>query len=97
MRIDRLADQLAGLAAGSDQPAKLDTAAHRLGLQIVKVVAEQGEPATLNGRVIPSVSAWAFGGPKKGEISDLFDAETGITSLVSTRSHPAGAEVRERA
>jgi len=77
VRIDRLADQLATLAAGSDQPAKLDTAAQRLGLQVLKVVAQDGEPAVLNGHIIPSVSAWAFGGPRKGEISDLFDAEDG--------------------
>jgi peptidyl-prolyl cis-trans isomerase D len=77
VRIDRLADQLAGLAAGSDQPAKLDTAAQRLSLRIDRVVAQQGEPATSNGRIIPSVSAWAFDGRKKGEISDLFDAEDG--------------------
>jgi peptidyl-prolyl cis-trans isomerase D len=77
VRIDRLADQLAGLAAGSDQSAKLDTAAQRLNLQINKVVAQEGEPAMLNGRVVPSVSAWAFDGRKKGEISDLFDAEDG--------------------
>jgi peptidyl-prolyl cis-trans isomerase D len=77
VRIDRLADQLAALAAGSDQPAKLDTAAQRLNLQVVKVVAQEGEPAVWNGRVIPSVSAWAFDGRKKGEISDLFDAEDG--------------------
>ena len=77
VRVDRLADQLAGLAAGSDQPAKLDTAAQRLGLQVLKVVADQGEPARSSGKVIPSVSAWAFGGPRKGEISDLFDADDG--------------------
>jgi peptidyl-prolyl cis-trans isomerase D len=77
VRIDRLADQLASLAAGSDQPAKLDTAAQRLGLQTLKVEAQEGEAATQNGRTIPSVSAWAFGGAKKGEISDLFDAEDG--------------------
>jgi peptidyl-prolyl cis-trans isomerase D len=77
VRIDRLADQLAGLAAGSDQPAKLDTAAQRLNLRIDRVLAQEGEPATLGGRVVPSVSAWAFDGRKKGEISDLFDAEDG--------------------
>jgi peptidyl-prolyl cis-trans isomerase D len=77
VRIDRLADQLASLAAGSDQPAKLDSAAQRLNLQIMKVVAQEGEPATANGRVIPSVSAWAFDARKKGEISDLFDADDG--------------------
>ena len=77
VRVDRLADQLASLAAGSDQPTKLDTAAQRLGLQVTKVVAEEGEPAVANGQVIPSVSAWAFDGRRPGEISDLFDAEDG--------------------
>jgi peptidyl-prolyl cis-trans isomerase D len=77
VRVDRLADDLARLAAGSDQPTKLDTAAQRLGLQVSKVVAEEGQPAVSNGRVIPSVSAWAFDGRRPGEISDLFDAEDG--------------------
>ena len=77
VRVDRLADQLAGLAAGSDQPARLDTAARRLGLEIMQLEARDGEPTTANGRVIPSVSAWAFGGARKGEISDLFDADHG--------------------
>jgi peptidyl-prolyl cis-trans isomerase D len=77
VRIDRLADQLASLAAGSDQPAKLDTAARRLNLEVQKVLAQEGEPAVHGGRVIPSVSAWAFGGARKGEISDLFDSEDG--------------------
>jgi peptidyl-prolyl cis-trans isomerase D len=77
VRIDRLADQLASLAAGSDQPTKLDSAARQLGLQVIKVEAEEGEPAVSNGRVVPSVSAWAFDGRRKGEISDLFDADDG--------------------
>jgi peptidyl-prolyl cis-trans isomerase D len=77
VRIDRLADQLAALAAGSEQPAMLDTAARRLNLLTFKVVAQEGEAAVANGRVVPSVSAWAFDGRKKGEISDLFDADDG--------------------
>jgi peptidyl-prolyl cis-trans isomerase D len=44
---------------------------------VLKVDAEEGEPAVSGGRVIPSVSAWAFDGRKKGEISDLFDADDG--------------------
>jgi peptidyl-prolyl cis-trans isomerase D len=32
---------------------------------------------TINGKFIPSVGAWAFGGAKPGETSDLFDAEDG--------------------
>lgn len=77
LRVDRLADRLAGLAAGSDQPEKLDSAARQLGLRVEQVTAEEGQPAMRDGRTIPSVSAWAFGGPRRGEISDLFDAEDG--------------------
>src|ERR671914_2591690 len=91
VRIDRLADQLANAAAGSDQPAKLDSAARQLGLQVIKVVAQEGEPATSNGRTIPSVSAWAFDGRRKGEISDLFDADDGYY-LARLDSIAAGGE-----
>jgi peptidyl-prolyl cis-trans isomerase D len=37
----------------------------------------EGEPLTLNGRYVPSVSAWAFGGAQVGETSELFDDENG--------------------
>ncbi|MDB4887953.1 MAG: peptidyl-prolyl cis-trans isomerase [Gemmatimonadetes bacterium] len=76
-RVDREADQLAKLAAGADQPAKFDAAAKALGLTAFKVTASEGEPAQAQGRYIPSVSAWAFNGPRIGESSDLFDAEDG--------------------
>src|SRR5918999_2867471 len=49
VRIDRLADRLAALAAGSDHPAQIDTAARRLGLPTVKVEAQQGEAAVHDG------------------------------------------------
>ena len=39
--------------------------------------ALEDQPAVLAGRVIPSVSAWAFGGAKVGETSELFDDENG--------------------
>lgn len=76
-RIDKEADQLSRTAANSEQGAKLDTAAKALGLQPVKVQAFEDQPAVLGGRVIPSVSAWAFGGAKVGETSDLYDDENG--------------------
>jgi peptidyl-prolyl cis-trans isomerase D len=41
------------------------------------VTAIEGEPAQHNGKYVPSVSAWAFNGPRPGETSDLFDAEDG--------------------
>jgi peptidyl-prolyl cis-trans isomerase D len=76
-RIDREADELSKMAGASEQGAKLDTAAKKLGLTIAKVQAFEGEPAVLNGVMIPSVSAWAFGGAKVGETSDLFDDDNG--------------------
>ncbi len=76
-RIDREADELSKTAGASEQGAKLDTAAKKLGLTIAKVQAFEGEPAVVNGVMIPSVSAWAFGGAKVGETSDLFDDDNG--------------------
>jgi peptidyl-prolyl cis-trans isomerase D len=76
-RIDRKADDLSKAAASSEQGAKLDTAAKKLGLQVFKVVAAEDEPAAYQGRPIPSVSAWAFGGARVGETSELFDDESG--------------------
>lgn len=76
-KMDREADQLSRIAAGSDQPAKFDEAAKTLGLTPFKVTVTEGEPALHNGQYVPSVSAWAFGGAKAGEISDLFDSDDG--------------------
>jgi len=76
-KVDREADQLSKLAAGSDQPSKFADAAKKLGLKPFKVSVTEGEPARYENRYIPSVSAWAFSGVKPGEISDLFDAEDG--------------------
>ena len=76
-RIDRKADELSKIAANSEQGAKLDTAAKKLGLQELKVVTSEDEPASYEGRLIPSVSAWAFGGARVGEVSELFDDESG--------------------
>src|SRR6476661_231435 len=77
-KIDKEADDLTKSAAQSDQGAKLDSAAKKLGLPIMKVVAVEDEPAAYQGRSIPSVSAWAFaGGRTVGETSELFDDESG--------------------
>lgn len=76
-RVDRLADQLSTLAGSSDQPAKFDSAAKKLGLTPFRVTAVEGEPAVHDGKYVPSVSAWAFRGATPGESSDLFDAEDG--------------------
>jgi len=76
-KMDREADQLARIAAGSDQPAKFDEAVKTLKITPFKVTVTEGEPAAFNGQYVPSVSAWAFGGARTGEISDLFDSDEG--------------------
>ena len=76
-KVDREADQLARLAASSDQPSKFDEAARTLKLTPFRVTVTEGLPAEQNGKYVPSVSAWAFNGAKTGETSDLFDAEDG--------------------
>src|SRR5262249_36816873 len=75
--IDKEADALSNAAGSSEQGAKLDTAARKLHLPIMPVLVFEDEPAVSNGRPIPSVSAWAFGGAKRGETSELFDDENG--------------------
>ena len=76
-RIDREADALSRLAAQSEQGSKLDTAAKQLHLPVTRIQVIEDSPAILNGQVVPSVSAWAFGGAKRGETSELFDDENG--------------------
>lgn len=74
---DRQADELARLASAAEDPTKLDSAAKQLGLTIYHVAAVEGRPANLAGMPVPSVSAWAFGGTRAGEISELFDDANG--------------------
>lgn len=76
-RIDREADQLTRTAGSSDVGAKLDTAAKALGLKIIQAEAIENQPVVTNGMTIPSASAWAFGGAKPGETSELFDDDNG--------------------
>jgi peptidyl-prolyl cis-trans isomerase D len=76
-RIDKEADALSNAAGSTEQGAKLDTAARKLNLPVSRVQVFEDEPAVSNGRPIPSVSAWAFGGAKRGETSELFDDENG--------------------
>ena len=74
---DRRADELARIAAGSEDPTKLDSAAKELGLQIHEIDAIEGQPASLGTEMVPSVSAWAFAGARAGEISELYDDDGG--------------------
>jgi peptidyl-prolyl cis-trans isomerase D len=70
-RTDRLADRL---AAASGDAAQFDRTVGELGLSKATVALVEGEPLTWNGRYVPSVSGWAFGGAQRGDVSELFDA-----------------------
>jgi peptidyl-prolyl cis-trans isomerase D len=74
---DRQADELAKVAANHEDRTRIDTASRQMHLPILKVEAAENRPATLDGNIVPSVSAWAFGGARAGEISELFDDENG--------------------
>ena len=73
MKSDKQADDLAKMAASATEPVKFDSAAKKLGLLVSRVNVEEGQPALYLSHIVPSASAWAFGGAKIGESSDLFD------------------------
>ncbi|HEU4563482.1 MAG TPA: peptidyl-prolyl cis-trans isomerase [Gemmatimonadaceae bacterium] len=72
---DRRADELAKLAAESQDPKKFDAAAKELNLPVGHIVVFEGDAAAWNGKYVPDVSAWAFGGAKPGETSSLIQAD----------------------
>jgi peptidyl-prolyl cis-trans isomerase D len=77
-RIDKEADAISRAAAQSEQGSKLDSVAKALHLPVSHIQAFEDQPAVLDARMIPSVSAWAFGGAAKpGETSELFDDDNG--------------------
>jgi peptidyl-prolyl cis-trans isomerase D len=71
---DRKADSLAK-AASIDKPAEFDSVSRSLALPVSRVVAIESDPLTWNGKYVPGGTAWAFGGAKVGETSDLIDAD----------------------
>lgn len=75
---DRRADELMRLATGAAESAtRFDSAARQLGLVPIRGTAIDGEPLTIGGRYIPSVSAWAFDGASRNDVSELFSDEYG--------------------
>ena len=96
-RTDRRADSLSSAAAGSDVAAKFDSAAKQFGLPVLQLVAVEGEPVIgTTGRPVPSVSAWAFGGAKIGESSDLFDDESAYWLARLDSLQPKGIQPQDR-
>jgi len=74
---DRRADDLAGIAANATEPQRFDSAAKTLGLKVEKLQVFDGQPLFTGLGMAPGVSAWAFGGARPGETSDLFDTDDG--------------------
>ncbi len=100
-RIDHEADELANLAANADDPSKFDSAAAKLHLTIYKISATENQPAVMgSGQQVPSVSAWAFGGARPGDVSDLYSDDNGyymarLDTLIPSGLRPF-AEVEDR-
>ena len=76
-RTDRMADELAKIAASQEKPQLFDSAAKVLKLAPAQGVAIEGEPLTIAGQYVPSVSAWAFSGVQPGSTSELYDSDNG--------------------
>jgi peptidyl-prolyl cis-trans isomerase D len=72
--VDRRADQLA-IIEQTSEPAAFDSAARAMGLDVVQVVAIEGEPLVWNGRYVPDVGTWAFRGATPGSIGSLVPAD----------------------
>lgn len=77
VRTDRLADTLSKGTAGATDPKVFDDVTRRMGLLVSRISATEGQPAQYLGSPVPSASAWAFGGARPGESSELFDDERG--------------------
>ena len=75
VQTDRRADELARMAGGALESAKFDSAAKQMALLVTQIEVREGQPARYLNQTAASVSAWAFGGARPGESSDLFDDE----------------------
>ena len=74
-RTDRRADSLANIAASATEVQRFDSAARVLGLTPERVQVFEGQPLFTTHGIASGVSAWAFGGSKELETSDLFDTD----------------------
>jgi peptidyl-prolyl cis-trans isomerase D len=98
-RTDRRADELARIAASATEASRFDSAARTLELTAEQAHVFEGQPLFTAHGVASGASAWAFGGVRRGEISDLFDTEQAyflarLDSMFETGAAPF-AEVRD--
>ncbi|RPI48112.1 MAG: hypothetical protein EHM55_26115, partial [Acidobacteria bacterium] len=75
VRVDRRADELARIAASATERERFDSAARVLGLTPEPQQVFEGQPLFTAHGVASGASAWAFGGVRPGETSDLFDTD----------------------
>jgi peptidyl-prolyl cis-trans isomerase D len=92
---DRKADELAKGAAAALEPAKFDAAAKTMGLLVSQIEVQEGQPARYLNRTVPNASAWAFGGTRVGESSDLFDDDNYYYLVRLDSLRPGGAQPLE--
>ena len=93
---DRRADSLSK-AANLDKPAEFDSVAKMLGLKVGHSTATESDPLTWDGRYVPGGSAWAFGGAKAGETSDLIDSDDAYYLVRLDTLHVGGKPTFEAA
>src|ERR1700694_2116191 len=98
--VEARADTLERLAAERTDPAALDSAARRLGLQVSPTYQViQGDRFTLGRYVIPDVSVWAFEAPV-GETSPVIEGAPAYYVFHIASVTPAGVppldQIRER-
>lgn len=91
---DREADSLSK-AASIDKPSEFDSVARSLRLPVGHAVAIESDPLTWNGKYVPGGSAWAFGGAKVGETSDLIDADDAYYLVRLDSLHEGGKPTLE--
>ncbi len=74
---DRMADQVARLAANATDPSKLDSAAAAVGIPLVSLNLIEGRRGiSTTGLVLPGLTQWATSsGAGVGEVSDLLDGD----------------------
>jgi peptidyl-prolyl cis-trans isomerase D len=74
---DRRADELARIAANATERQRFDSASRVLNLTPQTAQVFEGQPLFTGFGAASGVSAWAFGGVRAGETSDLFDTDEG--------------------
>jgi peptidyl-prolyl cis-trans isomerase D len=74
---DRLADQVARIAAAAEDASKLDSAAAAVGIPLIPLNVVQGRRTIApSGAILPGLTQWATGsGARVGEVSELLDGD----------------------